>query len=90
MKIELKRHCYLGVILLLILGISFRGQAQTNAMVTGIVRDEAGAVLPEVTITAINESDSALQNSTITNDQGVFSFKQLVAGGNYRFRVTTI
>ncbi|MEJ7739627.1 MAG: SusC/RagA family TonB-linked outer membrane protein [Chitinophagaceae bacterium] len=90
MKTKLKRHCYPVVILLLLLGISFKGQAQTNATVTGIVRDEAGAVLPDVTITVINESDSALQKSTITNDKGVFSFNQLVPGSKYRFTVSHV
>ena len=90
MRIKLKRHCYLGVMLLLLLGISFKSQAQTNATVTGTVRDEAGTVLPDVTITVINESDSALQNSTITNDKGVFTFNQLIPGINYRFRISHV
>src|SRR5688572_4927268 len=90
MKIELKRHCYLGFILLVLLGISFRGQAQTNATVTGIVRDAAGAVLPDVTVTVINESDSASPKSTITNDKGVFSFSQLIPGANYRFTASHV
>ncbi|MEJ7769404.1 MAG: carboxypeptidase regulatory-like domain-containing protein, partial [Chitinophagaceae bacterium] len=90
MKIELKRHCYLGVILLLLLGISFSGQSQTNATVTGIVRDEAGAVLPGVTITVSSESDSTSEKSTITNDKGVFSINQLIPGANYRFIVSHV
>ena len=90
MKIELKRHCYPGVILLLLLGFSFRSQSQTNATVTGVIRDKGGAVLPDVTVTVINESDSALQKSTFTNDKGVFSFSQLIPGTNYRFRITHV
>ena len=90
MRIKLKRHCYLGVMLLLLLGISFKSQAQTNATVTGTVRDEAGTVLPDVTITVINESDSALQKSTITNDKGIFTFSQLIPGTNYRFRISHV
>ena len=90
MKIELKQPCYLFVILLLLLNLSFRGLAQTNATVTGTVRDNAGAVLPEVTVTAINESDSALQYSTLTNDMGVFNFDKLIPGTHYRFRVSHV
>lgn len=90
MKIELKRHCCVGVILLLLLGISFRSQSQTNATVSGIVRDNGGAVLPEVTVTAINEADSTLQKSTITNEMGGFSFNQLISGNKYRFRVSHV
>jgi TonB-linked SusC/RagA family outer membrane protein len=90
MKIELKRPCHWGIVLLLLLGISFGGNAQTNATVTGTVRDEAGAGLPAVTITAINESNNALQKSTVTNDKGVFSFSQLIPGAKYRFTVSHV
>jgi TonB-linked SusC/RagA family outer membrane protein len=90
MKIELKRTRYLGVILLLLLGISFRTHAQTSATVTGIVRDEAGAVLPDVTVTATPESNSALQKSTVTNDKGVFIFNQLTVGTSYRFSASHV
>ncbi len=90
MKIELKRHCYLSVILLLLLGVSFRSHAQTNATVTGIIRDYGGALLPDVTVTLMNESDSASQKSTITNEKGVFSFNQVIPGGNYRFTVSHV
>jgi TonB-linked SusC/RagA family outer membrane protein len=90
MKIELKRNCHVGLFLLLLLSISFWSRAQTNATVTGVVRDEAGAGLPNVTITAINESNSTSQKSTITNDQGIFSFNQLTPGANYRFTATHV
>ena len=90
MKIELKRHCHVGLFLLLLLGIAFEGKAQTNATVTGIVRDEAGAVLPNVTVTAINESNSASQKSTITDNNGVFTFNQLTPGVNYRFSASHV
>ncbi|MEO5997814.1 MAG: SusC/RagA family TonB-linked outer membrane protein [Chitinophagaceae bacterium] len=90
MKTKLKRHCYPVVILLILLGISFRSQAQTNATVTGTVRDNGGAGLPDVTVIAINETDSALQKSTITDDKGAFSFNQLIPGTKYRFTVSHI
>src|SRR5687768_17441777 len=90
MKIELKQPCFLAVMLLLLMGLSHTGLAQTNASVTGTIRDDAGAVLPEVTVTVINESDSALQSSTITNDMGVFTFDGLTPGTKYRFRVSHV
>ena len=90
MKIGLKRHRYWGVLLLLLLGISFQGRAQTNTTVTGTVRDQTGAVMPHVTVTAINVSDSTLQSSTLTNEKGVFGFSQLIAGTVYRFKATFI
>ncbi len=90
MRLVPKRHRYPGVILLLLLSVSIQGFAQTKATVTGTVRDEAGAALSNVTVTAINGSDSTLQNSTVTNDKGVFTFTQLIAGFNYRFRASHV
>lgn len=90
MKIGLKRRRYWGVLLLLILGLSLQVWAQTNTTVTGTIRDQAGAVMPYVTVTAINISDSTLQNSTITNEKGVFVFNQLIPGTFYRFKATFI
>lgn len=90
MRRVLKRHRYLGVILLLLLSVSLKGFSQTTATVTGTVRDEAGAVLSNVTVTAINASDSSLQNSTVTDDKGVFRFTQLLPGVSYRFRASHV
>lgn len=90
MKIGLKRHRYRGVLLLLILALSLQGWAQTNTTVTGTVLDQIGAVMPNVTVTAINISDSTLQNSTITNEKGVFVFSQLIAGTLYQFKTSFI
>lgn len=90
MKFGLKRHRYLGVFLLLLLGISFKGWTQTNTIITGTVRDQTGTVMPDVTVTAINASDSTVQNSTTTNEAGIFRFLQLIPGTIYRFRVSHI
>jgi TonB-linked SusC/RagA family outer membrane protein len=90
MKIELKQTCFPGFILLLLLGLSFSGHAQTNATVTGIVRDAGGAALPDVTITAINELDTSSQKNTVSNEKGVFKFNQLIPGTNYRFTASHV
>ncbi|HTE24450.1 SusC/RagA family TonB-linked outer membrane protein [Flavitalea sp.] len=89
MKIELKRSRYLGLVLLLLLGISFQSLAQTNATVTGTVKDDGGAPLSNVTVVAINESDSTLQKSAMTNELGVFRL-ELATGTNYRFRMSYV
>ncbi len=90
MRKQLQQNCFPGVILSLLLCISFTGYTQTNATVTGTVRDNGGAALPDVTITVISDSDSTLQKSTITNDKGVFSFNQLIPGAKYHFRVSHV
>ena len=89
MKIELKRLRYLGLVLLFLMGISFQSLSQTNATVTGTVRDEDGAVLPNVTVAAISESDSLSQKSAVTDELGIFRF-QLNAGTTYRFRLSYV
>jgi len=89
MKIDLKRPPNLGLVLLLLLSISLQSFSQTNATVTGTVRDNDGGLLANVTVVAINESDSALQISAITNELGVFRF-QLNAGTSYRFRLSYV
>ncbi|MDQ6813790.1 MAG: TonB-dependent receptor plug domain-containing protein, partial [Bacteroidota bacterium] len=90
MKTKLKQTCFPGFILLLLLCLSLKALPQAGTTVTGIVRDETGVVLPNVTITATNESNSASQKSTITNDKGIFSFSQLTAGTNYRFSASHV
>jgi len=90
MKIEIKRHRFIGVILLLLLGISLKSFSQTSATVTGIVRNEAGVAIADATITAVNQIETALQYTTITNKMGEFSFSQLTAGTNYRFTISFV
>ncbi|MHA4847336.1 SusC/RagA family TonB-linked outer membrane protein [Flavitalea antarctica] len=89
MKRELQRFRYLGLVLMLLLGISFESLSQTNASVTGTVRDSDGAALPNVTVVAMSESDSTSQISAMTNELGVFRL-DLNAGANYRFRFSYV
>jgi TonB-linked SusC/RagA family outer membrane protein len=88
MKIETSRNRFIGIVLLLLLGISSTSFSQTNATVTGIVSNEAGGAIAGATITAVNEIISTGQFTTITSSTGEFSFSQLVAGAKYRFTVS--
>jgi len=88
MKIETSRNSFIGIVLLLLLGISSTSFSQTNATVTGIVSNEAGGAIAGATITAVNEIISTGQFTTITRSTGEFSFSQLVAGAKYRFTVS--
>ncbi len=89
MKIELKRLRYLGLVLLLLMGISYQSFSQTNATVTGTVKDNDGAPLPNVTVVATSQSDSSVQRSALTDDAGVFRL-ELAVGGSYRFTVSFV
>ena len=57
--------------------------AQTPTAVTGIVRDQTGAVLQSATVELVPASGAAL--STTTNAAGVFRFEN-VAPGQYELR----
>jgi TonB-linked SusC/RagA family outer membrane protein len=89
MKIELKRLRCMSMVLSLLLGLSFQSQSQTNAAVTGTVKDEDGAPLTNVTVVAISEGDSTSQKSAVTNELGIFRF-DLNAGSKYRFRLSYV
>lgn len=88
MKIETKRHSFIGVVLLLLLGISSKSFSQTIATVTGIVSNEAGVPIAGATITAINEKESTAKYTTISSNMGEFSFTQLTVGAKYRFIIS--
>ena len=88
MKIETKRHSFIGVVLLLLLGISSKSFSQTIATVTGIVSNEAGVPIAGATITAINEKESTAKYTTISSNTGEFSFTQLTVGAKYRFIIS--
>jgi hypothetical protein len=61
----------------------------TNAGFTGHVLSEAGAPLPDATVTVKNES-TGFRNTSRTNDKGVFLFKELPLGGPYTVTVSSI
>jgi len=88
MKIETSRNSFIGIVLLLLLGISSTSFSQTNATVTGIVSNEAGVPIAGATIIAVNEIASTGQFTTITSNTGEFSFNQLAVGAKYRFVIS--
>jgi len=48
--------------------------------ITGTVVDQTGGVLPGVTVTLVNEGTGSQVQTTVTNDEGVFTFLQLSPG----------
>src|SRR5260370_28970229 len=53
--------------------------AQTGGTITGEVKDQSGAVVPNVSITATNTATNVARN-TQTNTSGIYSFPGLVPG----------
>jgi hypothetical protein len=60
-------------------------QTSNTGTLTGVVKDERGAVVPGATVKAINLGTNAERNAT-TSDEGVYEISQLVPG-SYRLEV---
>src|SRR5438045_7891312 len=54
-------------------------QAQTTSRLSGVVTDPSGALIPGAEIVLVN-SDTNAQRSTLTDEQGRYSFPQLQPG----------
>ncbi len=65
--------------------LSIPAWTQTFGEITGQVRDQSGAALPQARITAVNTATNATR-ATVTTDAGVYSFPSLVPG-SYAVRV---
>src|ERR1700752_1056039 len=57
--------------------------AQATAQISGTVRDQSGAVLPGVEVTA-TQTETGGARSTVTNETGYYSLPNLTVGP-YRF-----
>src|SRR5712691_10092475 len=88
------RGLFLGVVVWLMMCGSL--WAQATAQINGIVRDQSGAVLPGVEITA-TQTDTGIIRSTITNETGEYALPNLSVGpyrieaalGGFRTHVQT-
>jgi len=64
-------------ILLLVIGANV--WAQGAAQISGLVRDESGAVLPGVTVT-VTQTDTGFTRTVVTNEDGAYAMPNLVTG----------
>ena len=65
-----------AIVMLLGLGMSTRpsaAQGVTTALITGVVKDSQGAVVPGATVSATNEATGVSHAQTTTNT-GLFAF----------------
>jgi Carboxypeptidase regulatory-like domain len=65
----------------LMAGVAF-GQ---TASITGLIKDQTGAVLPGATVLLVNV-ETGIQRTTLTNDEGYYTL-QLLQPGDYRISV---
>jgi hypothetical protein len=54
-------------------------RAQSTAEISGTVRDQTGAVLPGVEVTA-TQTDTGVMRSTVTNETGSYALTNLALG----------
>lgn len=69
---------------LLFAGLAAAAAGQvTTATILGAVHDESGALLPGVTVTALNE-ETGISRSVVTDERGRYVAAQLALGSHYR------
>ncbi len=81
---DLIRGVLFGILALVLAGAPL--WAQATAGISGTVRDESGAVLPGVTITA-TQTDTGLVRTTVSNETGSYTLPSLPLGP-YRIEAT--
>ena len=69
-----------GTALLAILIACGSAWAQATATISGTVRDQSGAVLPGVTVTA-TQTDTGFVRNGVTDDSGNYKIKDVPDGG---------
>src|SRR5262249_26366567 len=79
----MKRSVPIAAFLCLSLGLV---RAQTNGVITGEVKDQTGAMVPNATVTATNTATNVAR-TTLTNASGVYDFPGLIPG-MYQVKVT--
>ena len=72
-----RRSVSVGVLFVAILALPAIGLAQTEAVITGVVTDSSGGVLPGVTVTAVHDATGNTFTS-VTDERGVFRMQARV------------
>ncbi len=67
---------------------SVKSKETKTAVVSGIVTDPNGAVIPAANVSLIDENNNQNQN-TLSNEEGVYKFKE-VADGDYKIKVESL
>lgn len=73
----MQKVLYLIVLLLVVTNNTTNAQGYS---VSGIIKDNTGAVIPTATVSLLKASDSSWVESELTDDKGAYSFKNIVAG----------
>src|SRR5438445_3303938 len=77
-----KEKCMKHVLSTVLLGLfvllidSHPARAQARAQISGIVKDQSGAILPGVEVT-VTQTETGISRSTLTNETGGFELPNL-------------
>src|SRR5437879_11843992 len=83
----MKRTIVASIISFLVLALScISVWAQATAQISGTARDQSGAVLPGVEVTA-TQTETGIVRNTVTNEAGLYVLSNL-AIGPYRLEAT--
>src|ERR1044071_4022597 len=83
---SMKRLLLFVAIVSMCLGTTMNLWAQATAQISGTVRDQSGAVLPGVEVTA-TQTETGINRTTVTNETGSYILPNL-AVGPYRFEAS--
>jgi len=81
------RHLHVFAIAILILLCTVSAYAAITGVISGTVTDPTGAVMPHVTVVALNE-ETGVRSSAMTDSRGFYSFPVLDVG-TYTIRAAT-
>src|ERR1043166_3899621 len=73
------------LVVYLLVPLSALAQTASTGVITGVVKDQTGAVVPGATVKAINKG-TGVERKTTTSDSGVYELSQIVPG-DYRVEV---
>src|SRR5947208_15770245 len=80
----MRNRCLWSLLCILVLSVS-PAMAQTEASLSGVIRDASGAVIPGATVTVTNPATNQVR-SAISNEAGVYNFPVLHPG-KYNIKV---
>jgi hypothetical protein len=82
-----KQKILFVIVLFAVVLIAFAARAEVGGKITGVVKDQTGAVIPGVTV-VISNTQTGVKLATTTDQDGVFTFPVLSVG-QYQIDVTS-
>jgi hypothetical protein len=84
---KVKSLLVMSLLLLLCPALALAQTTSSTSAVSGVVTDPTGAVIPGVTVT-LTDTKTSKEQTTTTDDQGVYRFNQVPPGAGYTLTFT--